>query len=147
MVARQLKQRILKLLHHFPAVAILGARQVGKTTLAKIIMPELFKPALYLDLENLADATRLENALVFLGSNQSRCVIIDEVQRRPDLFPILRSVIDQHRVPARFLLLGSANPNMIQLTSETLAGRIAYTELTPFTITEIQYIKSMTTTP
>ena len=143
MVERQLKKRILNLLTHFPAVAILGARQVGKTTLSKMTMKEIETSSLYLDLENPTDAAKLENPTAFFTSNQTHCIIIDEVQRRPDLFPMLRSMIDQHRVPARFLLLGSANPSLIKLTSETLAGRIVYTELTPFTLAEIQSLKSM----
>jgi predicted AAA+ superfamily ATPase len=81
MIDRQLKQRILKLVGHFPAVAILGARQVGKTTLAKMLMPELPKQNLYLDLENPADLAKLENVLAFLNANQEKCIIIDEVQR------------------------------------------------------------------
>jgi len=144
MIERQLKTRILKLVEHFPAVAILGARQVGKTTLAKMLMSELSKENRYLDLENPADLARLENPLAFFQANQDRCLIIDEIQRKPELFPILRSVIDQHRVPGRLILLGSANPVLIKLSSETLAGRIVYTELTPFHFLEIKKLANIT---
>ncbi len=144
MIERQLKKRILKLISHFPAVAILGARQVGKTTLAKMLMNELPRENIYLDLENPSDLARLENVLAFFNANQDKCVIIDEVQRKPDLFPVLRSVIDQHRIPARFILLGSANPDLILSSSETLAGRIVYTELSPFNFSEIHHLTSIT---
>lgn len=137
MIERQLKTRILKLISNIPSVAILGARQAGKTTLAKMIMPELKKETLYLDLENPVDIVKFENAVPFISANQEKCLIVDEVQRKPELFPILRSMIDQHRKPGRFLLLGSASPNLLKLSSETLAGRIVYTELTPFNALEI----------
>ena len=140
MVERHLKQRILRLAGHFPVIAILGARQVGKTTLAKMLMGELGKKVVYLDLENPADLAKLDNAWYFFQTNQDSCLIIDEVQRRTELFPILRSAIDQFRKPARFILLGSASPELMRQSSETLAGRIVYTELTPFTFPEIHKI-------
>lgn len=138
MVSRLLESKIVELIEHFPAVAILGARQVGKTTLAKMLIKKLPMETIYLDLENPLDWVRLENAITFLKANQEKCVVIDEVQRRVDLFPILRSVIDEYRKPGRFLLLGSANPMLRQESAETLAGRIVNTELTGLNILEIR---------
>jgi predicted AAA+ superfamily ATPase len=144
MVKRLVHERIKKLAAHFPVVSIIGPRQVGKTTLAKMIKNDLPRETIYLDLENPADQSALTNALAYFIASQDKCIIIDEVQRRPDLFPILRSVIDQHRVPARFLLLGSATPDLMHLSSETLAGRIVYVELTGFNFLEIVSSSSMT---
>jgi uncharacterized protein len=137
MVTRELSKRILKLIGQFPAVAILGPRQVGKTTLSKSLMPLVKKNTLYLDLELPVDINRLSNPQVFFENNSEKCIIIDEVQRMPELFPVLRAVIDQHRVPGRFILLGSASPELLKHSSETLAGRIIYTELSPFLINEL----------
>jgi len=134
MITRLLEKRILKLAEHFPAIAILGPRQVGKTTLAKMLQSKLPKPTNYLDLENPTDLARLQNPVSYFMNNLDSCIIIDEIQRQPDLFPVLRSVIDQHRIPLRFIVLGSANPTLLKLSNETLAGRIVYTELTPFNI-------------
>jgi uncharacterized protein len=118
-----------------PAVAILGPRQVGKTTLAKSFMEN--RDAVYLDLESPSDRVRLDDAEAYLLSQQNRLVVIDEVQRMPELFPILRSVIDKNRTNGRFLILGSASPKLLANSSETLAGRIAFLELHPFHLTEI----------
>ena len=92
MIQRALQAEITKLLKSFPAVCILGPRQVGKTTLAKTIAATFKKPALYLDLENPLDRRRLSDPFTFLTDNSSRCVIIDEVQVMPKLFSVLRSV-------------------------------------------------------
>ena len=120
----------------FPAVAILGARQVGKTTLAKSLQTKLAGESLYLDMELESDLNRLEHPEIFFEQNRDKCVILDEVQRKPELFPILRGVIDKNRNPGRFILLGSANPHVLKLSSETLAGRISYLELTGLNILE-----------
>ena len=111
MIQRFLQKEITALLKQFPAVAILGARQVGKTTLAKQIAAQQKRPTLYLDLENPLDVKRLEDAYTFLTDNKDKCVIIDEVQTIPSLFSVLRSVIDADRGNNRFILLGSASPN------------------------------------
>ncbi len=137
MIQRAVVQRILDDLTFFPAVGIIGPRQVGKTTLAKSLQNRLSIPSEYLDLELNSHIRRLDDAETYLRSLGDRCVIIDEIQRRPDLFPLLRALIDEDRRPARFLILGSASPEMIRGSSESLAGRIAYTELTPFSIREI----------
>lgn len=125
------------LMKQYPAVAILGARQVGKTTLARQIAASQKKPSLYLDLENPLDVRRLADPYTFLSANKDACIIIDEVQTIPSLFAVLRSVIDEHRINGKFILLGSASPQLVKGVSESLAGRIAYRELSPINITEL----------
>ncbi len=98
--------------------------------MAKHIAAEWTRPTFYLDLENPRDLNKL-SPFLFLEPLQEQTVILDEIQRMPDLFPILRGLIDQHRVPNRFILLGSASPDLIRDTSESLAGRLAYFELSP----------------
>jgi hypothetical protein len=137
MIKRQLSEEMAKTLRLFPALAILGPRQAGKTTLAKSIAKTLKKKSLYLDMENPDDRFLLQNPIAFLNHHKQDCIIIDEVQRIPELFPVLRSIIDAHRKPGRFLLLGSASPDLLVKGSETLAGRIYYHELTPLQITEV----------
>ena len=137
MVERLLGKKILNLIQQFPSVAILGPRQVGKTTLAKSLIPRINKESLYLDLELPADINRLSNPQFLFEENKDRCVVIDEIQRMPGLFPVLRAIIDRHRIPGRFIILGSASPGILRDSSESLAGRISYTELSPFLLPEI----------
>ncbi len=137
MITRFLTPTILKYLNHFPAVAIIGPRQSGKTTLAKLIQTLIKKESTYLDLERLEDLAKIENPALYMENRKEECIILDEIQRRPELFPEMRSLIDRHRVPGRFLILGSAGPDLIRQSSESLAGRITYVELTPFHILEI----------
>jgi predicted AAA+ superfamily ATPase len=130
--------RAVYLLRHFPALVLLGSRQVGKTTLAKAIQQELNKPAVYFDLENDRDYFRFElDAQSILEENMDKLVIIDEIQRLPRLFALLRSMIDLKKKPGRFLLLGSASPDLLKGVSESLAGRVSYLDLFPFSITEV----------
>jgi len=119
-------------------VGIVGARQVGKTTLAKAIARRRTK-AIYLDLELPSDLAKLERAELYLEQHaHSRAlVILDEIQRKPDLFPILRALVDKRRHNGRFLILGSASPDLARQSSESLAGRVEYLELTPLTIGEV----------
>ena len=124
-------------LGHFPAVVVTGPRQCGKTTLAREIAKSTDRPSLYLDLENAADRRKLTDPNAFLDSLAGHLVILDEVQRVPDLFPQLRGIIDRQRTPGRFLLLGSASPLLLRQSGESLAGRIAHVELTPFRIEEV----------
>lgn len=124
-------------MRQYPAVAILGARQVGKTTLAKQIAASQKKPSLYLDLENPLDVRRLADPFTFLSANKDKCIIIDEVQTIPSLFAVLRSIIDEDRRNGRFILLGSASPQLVKGVSESLAGRIAYRELSPVNFIEL----------
>ncbi|MCF8465279.1 MAG: ATP-binding protein [Flavobacteriales bacterium] len=130
---------MLELLGFFPVVAIVGPRQVGKTTLAKDLLTRMGREAVYLDLENPEDEAKLTDPVLFFKTNIDRCVVLDEIQRMPQLFPILRSMVDIQRQPARFLLLGSATPDLIRNSSESLAGRISYRELTPFNLTEVDH--------
>lgn len=123
-----------------PAVALLGPRQAGKTTLALAISERL--DAVYLDLESEQDRAKLASPELYLGERLDRLVILDEVHRVPGLFPVLRGLIDRGRRQGRraglYLLLGSASLDLLKQASESLAGRIAYRELTPFTAAEIQ---------
>ncbi len=143
MFKRKIKIKILELLDQFPVVGIVGSRQVGKTTLAKELAEKTSKPTIYLDLENPDDLAKLQQPTLFLKNYESYCVIIDEVQRMPNLFPIMRSMVDQHRIPGRFLLLGSASPELIKNSSETLAGRIAFEELHPLQLQEVDGTTNM----
>lgn len=139
-IQRTIEEKLLLLLSHFPSVAVLGPRQVGKTTLVNEIRKKLDRESIYLDLENPADLGALDHPVEFLNSIAHKTVIIDEIQRMPDLFPVLRSIIDNNRISGRFILLGSATPQLLFLSNETLAGRIAYLELNPFDHTEIQHL-------
>jgi len=121
----------------FPAVGILGARQVGKSTLAKAMARKAGKEVLHLDLENSEHVDRLVAPQAYLWRHKDKLIVIDEVQRMPHLFPIMRSLIDRDRRPGRFLLLGSSSPAIIRKSSESLAGRIAYLDLFPFSLSEL----------
>lgn len=139
MITRRLQPTLEYLLANYPAVALLGPRQAGKTTLALDIAAQ--RPAIYLDLESTADQAKLNNAELYLSEHQDKLVILDEVQRAPSLFQNLRGLIDQGRrqglCNGRFLLLGSASIELLQQSGETLAGRISYLELTPFDALEL----------
>ena len=137
MIERHLTSDILLALNRYPAVAILGPRQVGKTTLAREQLRGFGKQVVYLDLERPSDMVRLADPEYFLTQYADQLVIIDEVQRLPELFPLLRALIDEKRTPGRFLLLGSASDQLISASSESLAGRIRYMELHPFCVAEI----------
>jgi len=136
-ITRTLQQRTLeRLLSRNPVVAVLGARQVGKTTLARDLVERSRRSATIFDLERARDVARLEDPELALGG-LTGTIILDEIQRRPELFPALRVLVDRPRTPARFLVLGSASPELLQQSSESLAGRIAYHELAGFSLDEI----------
>jgi len=144
MIPRRLAPRVRQRLAEFPAVGLLGPRQVGKSTLAQTISQEAggaAKRPVYLDLENPADQAKLEDAGAYLRARADRLVVIDEVQRAPGLFRVLRGVIDENiragREVGQFLLLGSASIELLKQSSESLAGRIAYLELGPVDVTEV----------
>ena len=137
MLQRILHTHISKLLKQFPAVAILGPRQVGKTTLAKQLAVTAKKQTIYIDLEKQKDRLLLSDIDTFLEQHKNYCVIIDEVQIMPEVFTALRPAIDEHRKAGRFILLGSASPKLVKGVSESLAGRISYTQLTPFMYSEV----------
>ena len=136
MIPRTVTKDLLKHLEYFPIAGIIGPRQVGKTTLVKNLSSELKLETIYLDLELISDLRKLDDAETYLKFHQDKCIIIDEIQRMPSLFALLRALVDQDRRPARFIILGSASPELIRSSSESLAGRIAYTELSPFSLTE-----------
>lgn len=138
MIPRFIQPRLLDNIAHVPVCVLLGPRQVGKTTLAQSIRTQLIKESVYLDLELTTDAEILNNAESYLSSQAEKLVIIDEVQRKPDLFPLLRALVDKQRQPGRFLLLGSASPTLIRHSAESLAGRVSYSELAPFSLPEIE---------
>jgi predicted AAA+ superfamily ATPase len=137
MIPRLGTKELLEILEYFPVLGITGPRQVGKTTLSKELAGQIEKKVIYLDMENPVDLSKLSEPTLYFKKNEDVCIIIDEVQRVPELFPILRSMIDQKRIPARFILTGSASPELIRDSSESLAGRIAYKELTAFNYIEI----------
>ncbi len=142
MIRRFLTNELIDALQNMPAVALLGSRQVGKTTLAfEISKYNINKSVSYLDLELDTDLAKLDDAEAYLRTFENKLLIIDEVQLRPDLFRILRGLIDMRKrageMSAQFLLLGSASRDLLQQTSETLAGRIRYLELKPFSVPEI----------
>ena len=137
-LTRLAENDITRLSSHFPAVAIVGPRQVGKTSLAQYLSRLWERPSVYFDLENPSDFNKFSDPNLFLEPLQEQTVILDEVQRVPHLFPILRGLIDKHRVAGRFILLGSASPDLIRDASETLAGRIAYFELPPLSFPEVK---------
>ncbi|HRF38979.1 MAG TPA: ATP-binding protein [Saprospiraceae bacterium] len=137
MIYRIAHDQIIDDIQFFPALAIIGPRQVGKTTLARNLRIPSGKPLLYLDLEWEEDRAKLSDAGAYLLQHEDKCVIIDEVQIMPSLFQILRSLVDRKREPARFILLGSASPELLRNSAESLAGRIAYHELCPFSLLEI----------
>jgi uncharacterized protein len=141
MIQRAILPQIQEALTFFPVVGIIGPRQVGKTTLAKILEKTAHQPTLFLDLERDSDRQKLAEPEFFLQQYMDRCVIIDEIQNIPTLLPLLRWLIDQDRRPARFILTGSASPDIIKDNTETLAGRIAYFELMPLSLLEIFDIK------
>ena len=134
---RTISKRFLKYMDAFPCVALIGPRQVGKTHFAKNITKLLGKESVYLDLESDEDLQKLSNAENYFTARQEKLVIIDEIQRNPKLFILLRSVIDKHRVNGRFLILGSASPELMIQSSESLAGRVAYIEMHPLSSTEV----------
>jgi predicted AAA+ superfamily ATPase len=134
MIERRIKQRLVEAIDDAPAVALLGPRQVGKTTLAQEIGDT--RPSIYLDLESSADRAKLADPEAYLASHEDELVILDEVHRAPELFQSLRGLIDRGRrkgkKAGRFLLLGSASVDLLQQSGESLAGRISYLELGPF---------------
>jgi len=130
------KTRVWTLLENFPVVAIIGPRQVGKTTLALEIAKDFDEAVTVFDLEDPADLARLQDAGLALKPLKG-LVIIDEVQLRPDLFSLLRPLADREGTPARFLILGSASPELMAGSAQSLAGRIAYVELESLNLAEV----------
>lgn len=136
MIQRELIKTVEKDLQTVPAIVLYGPRQSGKTTLVKQIAAKNSTLFLYLDMEKPSDNIKLRDPELFLSKATNKTVIIDEVQTLPDLFPVLRALIDRERKAARFMLLGSASPEILQHSAESLAGRVRYRELFPFSLTE-----------
>jgi len=138
MFTRKKEADIIKSLTNFPVVGVLGPRQCGKTTLVKKLSDKFSKPTIYLDMESSRDRSVLNDPELYFNQHAEECVILDEIQLYPELFPILRSVIDRDKKPARFIIIGSSSPKLLRKSNESLAGRVSYHELTPFLITEIK---------
>ena len=136
-VYRIITSEIEKKLPNIPVIAILGPRQCGKSTLAKMLLSSL-KEYIYLDLERPSDMNKLQDAEAFFKLNQGKLICLDEIHRAPELFPIIRSVVDETNKNGQFIILGSASPDLLKQSSESLAGRISYLELTPFLIREVR---------
>ncbi len=136
-IQRSIEKSIIQSMSSAPVVAILGPRQCGKSTLVKNMFPESAN-TVYLDLERPSDLSKLEDAEWYLSMQKGKLICIDEIQRKPELFPLIRFLADQWSVNGVFLVLGSASRDMLKQSSESLAGRIHYKKLTPFLLEEIE---------
>ena len=147
-IERHLKSTLVELLQQFPAIALLGPRQVGKTTLALSLADDHPEKSLYLDLELPSDRAKLNDPEFYLAQHQDKLVILDEIHRLPGIFQTLRSLIDRRRRSSRpnghFLLLGSASIDLLHQSAESLAGRIVYEELTPLMLAEVGHTDATT---
>lgn len=145
LVKRSAEPLVKERLKAFPAVALLGPRQSGKSTLAKMIFEPMGDKALYFDLERPSDLRKFSDPETYLERHRNRLVCLDEIQRKPDLFPVLRSLIDASDAKGQFLVLGSASPELLRQGSETLAGRLAFIELRPFGLREVEGLERLWT--
>ena len=142
LIERSVYQKIIQHLNNFKCVALLGPRQTGKSTLSKIILKE--NPhSVYLDLEDPVDFAKLNDPSAFFAANKDKLICLDEIQRYPELFPVLRGHLDRGGRNGQILILGSASPLLIRQSSETLAGRISFIEITPFLANEINDIQKL----
>ena len=135
MIKRQVKQEVIEQLNQFPAVALLGPRQVGKTTLAKTIASS--RPSVYVDLELDSDRQKLAHAQMYLTGHSDKLVVLDEIQHAPELFSLLRALIDRRQQTGQYLIVGSASIELLKQT-QTLAGRISFVELHPVDLRETE---------
>ena len=141
--SRYFEPEIKASLKNFPVTAITGPRQCGKSTLAKELITKnkskgkTYANFVYLDLERPSDLAKLDNAEWFLNAQKGKLVCIDEIQRKPELFPLIRSLVDEWNRPGCFLILGSASRELLRQSSESLSGRISYKRLTPFLWNEL----------
>ncbi|MCK9304421.1 MAG: ATP-binding protein [Bacteroidales bacterium] len=136
-VHRYLEPSLLKSIEHFPVTAVTGPRQCGKSTLVKHLL-NAYPDSIYLDLERPSDLRKLDNAEWFLSTQKEKLICIDEIQRHPELFPLIRALVDEWNKPGCFLILGSASRDFLKQSSESLAGRISYKRLTPFLWEELE---------
>ena len=137
MIKRIIQKDVENSLSTFPVVCILGPRQVGKTTLAKEIQKKI-SSSVYIDLELPSDYNKLNEPELYLSEKKNKLIIIDEIQQKPELFSIIRALVDQDRKNGRFLILGSSSPDLVKQSSESLAGRIVFHNLSAFLITELE---------
>jgi len=137
MIKRIIQKDVENSLSTFPVVCILGPRQVGKTTLAKEIQKKI-SSSVYIDLELPSDYNKLNEPELYLSEQKNKLIIIDEIQQKPELFSIIRALVDQDRKNGRFLILGSSSPDLVKQSSESLAGRIVFHNLSAFLITELE---------
>lgn len=135
-ITRNLENKVRQSLETNPVTAILGPRQCGKSTLALHVLKD-YPEALYLDLERPSDLLKLNNAEWFLSGNRHRLICMDEIQRKPELFPLIRSLTDEWQGVGHFLILGSSSRELLKQSSESLAGRVSYLHLSPFIFEEI----------
>ena len=136
-IHRYLEPCVLNAIHNFPVTAVTGPRQCGKSTLVKHLL-DVYPNSIYLDLERPSDLRKLEDAEWFLTSQKEKLICIDEIQRMPELFPLIRSLVDEWNRNGCFLILGSASRDLLKQSSESLAGRISYKRLTPFLWEELE---------
>jgi predicted AAA+ superfamily ATPase len=136
-IQRKIEGRVRNALGTSPVVALIGPRQCGKSTMARAIL-ESYPDAVRLDLERPSDLRKIENAEYYLEQQSDRLVCLDEIQRVPEIFPLLRVLVDENRRPGRYLILGSASRDLLRQSSESLAGRVVYHELTPFLANEVR---------
>jgi uncharacterized protein len=137
-IHRLIENKINGALSRSPAVAILGPRQCGKSTTAKLMLQS--RPSVYLDLQDRVDRNKLAEPELFFDRYRDNLICLDEIQLLPEFFSTLRSEIDKDRRPGRFLILGSASRDLIKQSTESLAGRISYMDLTPFLLNEVAHI-------
>ncbi|MDR3670977.1 MAG: ATP-binding protein [Holophaga sp.] len=137
MIIRSIQPILKESLEQFPVVGLVGARQVGKTTMARQVAREAGADAIRLDLERPSDQRKLADPELYLEQHRQHLVVLDEIQRIPELFQLLRALVDEDRRPGRFLVLGSASPDLLQGASESLAGRIRFLELGPLELREV----------
>jgi uncharacterized protein len=135
-IKRKVEDTVRQYLKIFPVVAVLGPRQSGKSTLVKTLATN-WGDSIYLDLQNDTDLNKLDQPTYFFQSNDDKIICLDEIQLVPQLFSVLRSVVDSNRQNGKFILLGSASRDLIQQTSESLAGRLGMVYLSPFTLNEL----------
>jgi len=137
LVKRNLTNEIKESLSNFPVVALIGPRQCGKSTLIRYLL-DTERELIYLDLERQSDLQKLDEAEWFFQSQKDKIICLDEIQRKPELFPLIRSLADEWRKSGSFIILGSASGDLLKQSSESLAGRITYKRLTPFLWEEIK---------
>ncbi len=135
-IPRRIEDEIQKYLQIFPIVAILGPRQCGKSTVVKRLISKS-QHGIYLDLQNQEDLNKLMDPRLFFKAHEEKVICLDEIQLVPELFGSLRSIVDENRQNGKFILLGSASRDLIQKSSESLAGRIGFLNLTPFLMNEV----------